>query len=295
MRHPWAAALAAVCCLVAAPRAQPASDGDLVLLDVVVTDSRGRFVPDLERGDFIVRENGRTVDVKTFTAANDDTGSHRSVVLLLDDMAVPRSGTGVVQAIASAIVARLEPLDDIAVVRLSHPEDDAFGDRILARDRIDAYRGLSEPYMDPGAPRDMLRRLVAITEQVDSLETQRKIAICVGAPIICNTTEPSRSTRDHWALWTAAIAGAARTNLSLYALIPGRVRFRSGGLPEYTGGRLFAGASDFNLALTQILQDASQYYVLGYWPEGPARDLRRIEVKTARKGLKVVARKRRGA
>lgn len=296
MRHLLAATLAALIWLIVVPRAQQGEvTGDLVLLDVVVTDARGRPVPDLRVDDFSVKEDGREVGLKTFTAVNGETDDvPRTLVLLLDDLGVPRAGTPVVQLIARSIVDRLRASDEVAVVRLSNASDEAFGDRILARERIDTYRGSSEPYVDPFAPQDMLRRFAGIAEQIESFETKRKVAVCIGSPFVCNTNEPARGSRTHWSLWVAALSGAAKVNLATYSIVPGRVRFRSGGLPEFTGGRVFAGASDFNTVLDQMLREASQYYLLGYWPQSAVRDLHRIEVKIARKGYKATFRKRRG-
>ena len=290
--------LVLVACRLISLAAQPLPEatGDLVLLDVVVTNDRGEAVGDLTAADFSVKEDGRLVDIKTFAAvsgqADDDP---HSLVLLLDDLAVPRSGSSVMQLIARAIVDRVPARDEVAVVRLSQPSDEAFGDRILARERIAAFRGSTEPYVDPFAPQEMLRRFAAVSEQIASLETSRKTVVCIGAPIICNTIEPSRNQRAHRALWVSALGAASRANVAAYAIIPGRVRFRSGGLPEYTGGRLFAGASSFETVLNQILQDTRQYYMLGYWPSGQSRELHEIEVKVSKKGAKPLFRKRRAA
>lgn len=296
MRHFYAAVLVSIACWFVSLAAQPEETGDLVLLDVVVTDQRGEAVRDLTAADFSVKEDGRVVDIKTFAAVDGRVDDEpRSLVLLMDDLAVPRSGSAVMQLIARAIVARVPPRDEIAVVRLSHPSDEAFGDRILAAERIAEFRGSVDPYVDPFAPQDMLRRFAAVSEQIASLETTRKTVICIGAPIICNTIEPSRHSRAHWALWVSALGAASRANVAAYAIIPSRVRFRSGGLPEYTGGRLFAGASSFDAVLNQIFQDARQYYMLGYWPSGRSRELHEIEVKVSKKGLKPTFRKRRAA
>ena len=296
MRSFCAAVLVSVACWLVSLGAQPEESGDLVLLDVVVTNDRGEAVRDLTAADFAVKEDGRAVDIKTFAeAGGEDDETPHSFVLLMDDLAVPRSGTSVMQLIARNIVNRVPARDEVAVVRLSQPTDEAFGDRILAADRIAAFRGSTEPYVDPFAPQDMLRRFAAVSEQMASLETTRKTVVCIGAPIICNTIEPSRNSRAHWALWVSALGSASRANVASYAIIPGRVRFRSGGLPEYTGGRLFAGASTFDTLLNQIVQDARHYYLLGYWPSGQRRELHEVEVKLAKKGLKPTFRKRRAA
>ena len=72
----------------------------------------------------------------------------RSIVLLLDDVGVPASGSLVVQKIARSFVRSAAPRDDVAVVRLRNRNDEPFGDRPAAEFRIAEYQANSMAFSD---------------------------------------------------------------------------------------------------------------------------------------------------
>jgi hypothetical protein len=59
------------------------------------------------------------------------------------------------------------------------------------------------------------------------------------------------------------------------------------GLVELTGGQRFANSNDFGRAAQSIWDQASRYYLLGYWPSGNKRELHSIDVKVARKDIRL--------
>ena len=63
------------------------------------------------------------------------------------------------------------------------------------------------------------------------------------------------------------------------------------GIAQVTGGHVF-GASDPGKALRRVATETDAYYLLGYSPEVPRNGERRVEVRTRREGLKIVARSR---
>src|SRR4051812_30887172 len=95
-----------VACLRISPstsQTKPFQNVDLVDVDVVVTDAEGRPVAGLKKEDFDIREDGKAVALQTFvprTAADDDDGG-RSMVILLDDVTMPRESVNAVKAIAT--------------------------------------------------------------------------------------------------------------------------------------------------------------------------------------------------
>jgi VWFA-related protein len=64
-------------------------------------------------------------------------------------------------------------------------------------------------------------------------------------------------------------------------------------LAEETGGIAVVNQNDFDGALKRIDADSSDYYVLGYYSNNPdpKRRVRRIEVRTTRKGIDVMSRR----
>jgi hypothetical protein len=289
-----------IACLVAAGLCFAPVSGqeavDLVTLDVVAVDNRGAPISGLTAADFEIREDGKRVTVTTFaevTPADDERA--RSLVILMDDVAVPVTGKTTMQTVAQALLARLRRRDDVSVVRLSREGDEAFGDRIEARHRIDTYQAGLVAFNDWGTPLSSLHRVRAIAEQLALTDGRRKIIACIGAPVVCNVPSPMMARAQNLGpAWREALAATARANVAVYAIIPGRVSLRGGGLADLTGGAVFATTYDVGPAIDRILQDAQHYYLLGYWPSGRARSLHEIEVKTKRRGVRIKARQMRG-
>ncbi len=283
----------------AATQRGDAPTGDLVELDVVVVDGKGRPVHGLQKSDFTIRDNGKPVSITTFQEvtppAEDDRDAARSVTLLLDDTGVAPLGTQTVQIIAKAFVESVNDVDELSVVRLHARDDEPFGDRLTAASRILEYRAGSYPFVFWSTSGDVLKRIGDIARAVSSSASRRKVIVCIGSPFICNIREPDPSApRSFENLWVETLADAARANVSMYAIVPGRAPLRAGGLPEMTGGEVFTPSRDLGPFIDRILRDASNHYLLGYWPTASEeRKLHRVEVKTSRKGAKVHARRLR--
>ena len=88
---------------------QAAASADLVELDVVVLDHDDRPVTDLRQEDFKIKEDGHAVELKTFAAVKalgtTEPDDARSVVLLMDDIGVPVTGTSPMQQIAPVVLS----------------------------------------------------------------------------------------------------------------------------------------------------------------------------------------------
>jgi len=275
------------------------SPGDLVELDVSVVDKDGRPVPDLRQSDFQVKEDGRAVDIKTFEWVRPDANSEfvpSQIVLLLDDT-VPIAGTSVVQAMAHAIVASGRRGDEVTVVRLNNDRDEAFGDLETALSRIDSYHAGVVPIQVIDAAERTLRVLARVSRQLEAVEHRRKLVVCIGGPNVCNVLEPSKGRGQTWNLWIDAVSEMARANISISAAMPvrpGTFIMLGGGLVDATGGTAFFNNTKFEPFVDALWRDASQYYFLGYWPTARKGELHDIDVKVARKGVRVRVRRQRG-
>jgi len=281
------------------PEPQPSID--LVTLDISVVDGKGKPVSGLTLGDFIVREDGHRVDIETFEEVTPTRGnredSARSIIVLLDDLAVQAQAAPVIKSAAEVLLRNIPLGDDVAVVRMRNRDDEPFGDRRLAEARIAEYRTSTDPFVDTSTIEQALDRIGSIASQVESVDGRRKMVVCVGTPVICNIQEPIRTApRQVYPKWVGALAAMARANIGFYSIVPARVSLRTGGLPQFTGGEGFASNYDIGPAIDRILQDGNHYYMAGYWPPpGKPRELHSISVQTARKGLKVRVRRQRGA
>ena len=302
MTRAIAAALVAV--LTAAASAQrPASappSVDLVELDVVALDRDERPVTDLRREDFTIKEDGRPVELKTFSKVTalgstrpDDS---RVVTLLMDDIGVPIAGTSPMRQIAPVMLAPMGNGDELSVVRLSSRSDEAIGDVNTARDRIAGYRGGAQPFQKRDTPETVLKAIARIARQLETIDHRRKIILCLGLPSVCNVGEPEQGGHSpYWESWVDALAATARANASVYVVDPTGARGSAAmgdGLIQLTGGRSFH-ENNFAPAGEAIWREAGHYYLIGYWPGESKRELHAIDVSVARKGVHLRARQRR--
>jgi len=272
---------------------------EFVELDVVAVDRRGLTVSDLSREELEVRDGGKPVTIDTLVpiAARGVRDEERSVVLLMDDVGVGSSGTSPMQQIGRFLLAPMRALDDIAVVRLSRPRDEAYGDVESAQERLAQYRGGAIAYSSVETPVTVLKTFARIAGQLQSIEHRRKVVACLGVPSVCDVREPVASSTDEFRdAWVAAIAAAAQANVSLYEVDPrglGQASSLSSiGLVRVTGGEILRNTNDFGEAAARIWREASHYYLVGYrgLPAAAGR-LHTVDVKTTRRGVEVRARR----
>jgi VWFA-related protein len=300
--------LAAACVLglaasVAAHRQKPSpASADLVEVDVVVLDRDDHPITDLRQDEFRIKEDGHAVDVKTFAAikalGTTEPDDARSVVLLMDDIGVPITGTAPMQQIAPVMLSPIGRGDDVSVVRLSSRTDEPFGDLRTARDRIDGYRGGVQPFSFRDTPDTVLKMVARIARQLEPIDHRRKVILCLGLPAVCDVPEPTfRASGSVLQEWISAVAAAAHANAALYCVDPtgarGGLNVSGSGLVNATGGRVFAHENSFPPFADAIWREAGHYYLLGYWPQASTRELHAIDVSVTRKGARVHARKQR--
>ena len=280
----------------------PASDGELVELDIVALDKHQQTVSDLRQDEFQIKENGRPVEIKTFdyvvalgSLQPDDA---RIVSLLMDDVGVGITGTSAMQQIAHALLSPLGRGDELSVVRLSRDGDEAFGDFSTASDRIAGYRGGMVPFSRRDTPETVLKSVARISKQLEAVDHRRKAIICLGLTAVCDVEDPPLGSHSVlWPHWVAAIAAAARANVSVYAVDPTglnqRARVTGIGLVKLTGGERFANSNDFMRAADAIWRESSRYYLVGYWPPAGSKELQSIDVKVTRKDVHLRVRRSR--
>ena len=266
---------------------------DLVEIDVAVVDRLQQPVTGLTAKDFIVKDDGAPAAIKTFrevhaTAAS-DPDYRRSITLLLDDVALPAEGTRAVQTIGKAFLQSVDARDELSVVRLHNQTDQPFGDRVVAQSRLATFRAAAFPFADFDTVSDLFGRVADISRQLESdlpsskgdrlrgrirhLQRRRTCAKqCVAATLelLGGGSELDRDVQR----------GGVRDH-------PGRSILRGGGLSDLTGGEVFATMYDVGPGIDRILSDTSNYYMLGYWPSGKARELHSIDLKVSRRGVQI--------
>src|SRR6266853_519615 len=114
---PWISALP-LFCLPALPvsgQVFRAGSAELVVLPVVVTDKKGRYISDLTTTQFTVFDNGRRVPIELFT--NEDTPV--TVGLVIDASGSMRSKIGEVVAATMAFARASNPEDELFAVQFN--------------------------------------------------------------------------------------------------------------------------------------------------------------------------------
>jgi len=272
---------------------------DLVVVDVAVTDRKGAPVLDLKAEDFRVKEDGEDVAIKTFEAVrattDGDRENGRTVAVLLDDVSIPPLGTITIQQLAKAVLSQTREGDEISVVRLHRRADEAYGDAIEALDRINGFRAGLAPFSPVDAQIEALQQIAAISRQLMITEGRRKALACIGTEIVCDVPEPTFDARPTLVTaWHEAVTAAAQANVAVYAIVPGRVRFRGGGIADATGGLTYGSLSEFRVPIEAVWNDAGAHYLLGYWPGPKRRSVHSISVSVNKPQVRVRARRQRG-
>jgi VWFA-related protein len=295
----------AVVTLVAEQKTAPPPRTTFVELDAVVVDGKDRPVRGLHPEDFQIKEDGRAVAVTSITevsaAGMGGADDGRSVVLLLDDTMGP-AGTSIVQEIARQCLAPAKSADSIAVVRLTHREDEAVGSPQMALDRIGGYRSGALPYFLVETTENALQAVTSMSKQLETIAHRRTAVICIGRRSVCDPDLGMLPEKNlMWPYWRDALRATARADVNVHFVDPvgltaaasGEIDARAG-FVEHTGGVGFSRSNNLTRMVNAIWDDASHYYLVGYTPTAGPRDLHMIDVKMNPRGLHVRARRNRG-
>ena len=244
-------------------------------------------------------------------AARDDV---RLFAIFLDDYHINRNPEYAVRAksVLGELVKKLGPNDLIAIMDpltpLSALRFTRARDALLARiDEFEGRRGrftpprsqaeseqLGQPNPDEVRVGVTLSALSALVNHLSGLREGRKSVLFVseGPPVSLGNTPNDRVLRD-------VLQAANRGNVTIHVYDPQPLGFNGRGgrdvltrLQRETGGRAYFNSNGSPEQITQVIDDASAYYLISY---APARDFsdgkfHRIEVRVRRDDARVVAR-----
>jgi VWFA-related protein len=287
------------------------------VVDVIVTDARGRAVDSLKPGDFSVLVQGAP---ETVTAAPFVRTRERLFAIFLDEFhTTPDERTVEVrEALARFVrddlqpgdqVVVFKPLDSILTIALS-------ADRAAAVRQIEAFEGRQGDYaartalersLMAGSPARIeaartqiaVSALNALATHLGTLGSDRKTLIVVSDGL---GDTPRLRRGDALPTLGSVQRSADRARVSVYAI---ETRAASPDAPDaaatdalaalaaQTGGRTIGVGDDVESGLHAILADASGYYALTLSPEPqpPAGGFRSVDVRVAKAGASVRARR----
>ena len=267
-------------------------------IHVVAVDRAGNPVIDLKPDEFEVWINIFQVPIQTVTAVSPVSEQPRTIVLLLDDMAIDGAMGLRVKEIARRFVTKMGPDDEMAVMSLNGGGTKITGDRTQltrAIDRYNAGHGGLLPFDAVG--QHVLRTITAITRQFSEV-TGAKTIVGIGAAWLFDMpVQPASVGRDVRTEWVEAMRAMSFANASLYVVDPGGVGASpvttsgTSGFARETGGHSFGHTNDTNAVVDRILRETANYYVLDVAdpPIGRKAELRELDVRVKRRGVTIRA------
>ena len=259
---------------------------DLVTLSATVTGPGGRYISDLDAGDFTILEDGRKQDISLF----ERTRTPLAVSLLIDSSGSMSREMPMARRAASEFVARLRP-DDVASivdfnrrVQVLQPfTDDRAAleraiQRLVARGTTSMFNAIYIALRDHSAlPRP------------DGDEIRRDVIVVLSDGDDTYSLLPYEEVLD--------LAKRSETAIYTIGLRPedqNRATFKEAEyvlrkLAQETGGQSFfpTNVNDLPKIYDTISQELSTMYTLAYASRNPRRDgaWRRIVVRVTRPGL----------
>jgi VWFA-related protein len=266
---------------------------DVVSLSVTVTDAVHRYVTDLDGRDFSVYEDGVKQDVTFFTRRQQPL----ALSMLLDSSASMEQQMGTLQASASTFVRRLKPNDLAQIID--------FDSRVEIRQPFTGNQAELEAgirKIAPGGSTSLynaiyialreLRKVKAVSEE--DVRRQALIVFTDGedtSSLVSFDEVLDLAKRSETSIYTIALRGS---DLSTKGFREAEYVVRT--LSQETGGRAFFPLKVDDLAgvYTEIGDELSSQYTIGYTPKNPKRDgaWRRLVVQVARPNA--TARAKRG-
>jgi VWFA-related protein len=260
---------------------------DLVTLSATVTGPHGRYISDLDAGDFTILEDGRKQDISLFERAK----SPLAVSLLIDSSGSMSREMPTAQRAASEFVARLRPGDLASIVDFDRRVEvlQPFTD-----DRVALQRAIQR--VVARGTTSMFNAVYIALRDHSALPRPAGDEIRRDVIVVLSDGDDTSSLVTHDQL----LDGAKRSPTVIYAigLGIGNPRTRRGPTPpEYamrslayeTGGRLFLPktADALSGVYNDIADELASQYVLGYVSTNasPRSGWRTVSVRVSRPGL----------
>ena len=255
------------------------ADVSAVALDVVVTDSRDRFVRGLGQDDFLIIEEGIPQELVFFTSE----GTPVTVMVLLDSSASIRSNLEEVQNAANRFINRL-PRGDAARIGFFHNRV-VFGPRFT--DNMDEHIAMINQ-MRPQRSTHLYDALLASLRELSTVQDRKALIVFTDGD-----DEGSQASVEE------ALEAARRSQVSVYSV--GLIGWSEAGgmdineglltqVAEYTGGRAFFPTDEDEMrdAFDTIAEELHRQYRMAYFPttSEDVNGWRDIEVRmTSRENL----------
>jgi Ca-activated chloride channel family protein len=270
----------------ASPQATFRAATRTVPIFTTVTDARGRLIPDLERGDFEIYDNGQKQDVTLFESAVQPV----SVIVMLDTSGSMTMHMDLLKQAATQFVIRLLPEDRARVGSFNDRNKIRLSPADFTNDRDELMRALREDlqYGNPTALWDATDRSM---DALNGVAGRRVVLVFTDG----GDNHSDRSQKD-------VLTRAQTEEVMIYAIgLRAQVRGQGVTQPDRglrrvadeTGGGYFElqRTDELNTTFTRVAQELHSQYVLGFSPQTLDGKVHTLEVRVTRPGLTSRARK----
>jgi len=251
-----------------------------------VTDANGRLVPDLERDDFEIYDNGRKQELTLFENAVQPI----SVVVMLDTSGSMTMHLDLLKQAATQFVVRLLPDDQARVGSFNDRNKIRISPDTFTSDRDELMRALREDlqFGNPTALWDATDRSMDALADV----TGRRVVL-----VFTDGGDNDSARNQKYVLTRAQAEEVMIYAIGLRAQVRGQgVTRPDPGLrrvADETGGGYFElqRTDELNATFTRVAQELHSQYLLGFTPQALDGKVHTLEVRLTRPGLTTRARK----
>lgn len=250
-----------------------------------VVDSDARLVPDLERGDFSILDNGKPAEVSLFS----NESQPFSAVVMLDTSASMTANLKLLNRAAEQFLLRLLPVDRAQV--------GAFNDKIqlsgtFTNNRDELIGALNDLYF--GNPTRLNDGIAAGLDALKGLDGRRVVLVFTdGEDTSSRTgfkTVLERARDEEVMVYSIGLESEYFNGMRVVKSRPSRDLRR---ISDETGGGYFELIKTADLAPTfsRVAQELRSQYLIGFAPVALDGKVHKLEVKVNRPGMTVRARK----
>lgn len=261
-----------------------AGETQIVPVYVTVTNSERRLVPDLQREDFQILDDGKPTELLLF----DNTPQPITAVVMLDTSLSMATSMETLRSAAEQFLIRLLPQDRAVV--------GAFNDKIqfvgeLTSDRDELVASLRN--LDYGNPTRLYDAIDASLELLRNVDGRRVVVVFTDGEDTASTVSSGyvldRARAEETMVYAVGLQSEYFNGQRFVRSSPDRGLKR---LTDETGGGFFElkKTDELGPTFTRIAQELHSQYALGFAPATDGKQ-HKITVKLTRPGLNVRARR----
>jgi len=273
--------------LVVAGQEQPIFKSTVRTVPVYATviDTGGRLVPDLEQADFTVLDNGKPADIALFS----NESQPFTAVVMLDTSASMTASLKLLNRAAEQFLLRLLPVDKAQV--------GAFNDKIqlsgtFTNNRDELIGALNDLYF--GNPTRLNDGIAAGLDALQGIEGRRVVLVFTDGEDTASRlgfkTVLERSRDEEVMVYSIGLESEYFNGMRVVKSRPSRDLRK---ISDETGGGYFELQKTADLAptFTRVAQELRSQYLLGFAPVALDGKVHKLEVRVAKTGMTVRARR----